>query len=92
MTICVDTCCNAKMLRLFAITAALFVASCECAVVPSSSCSEQYQAALSSAVEIRDKCEGATLYDCCQVHSCCNTCDVSSQLLLNDCARLRIAA
>ena len=37
-------------------------------------CTARYQAALEEALTIKEQCEGAAFYDCCQVRSTCKLC------------------
>ena len=58
-----------KLAVLLAALQLLFV-SAEGATVTSGSCVQEYQATLRKAASIRETCEGAAFYDCCQVCAC----------------------
>ena len=55
-----------KLVVLLA-TLQLLIVSAEGAAISSGSCAQEYQATLRKAASIRETCESAAFYDCCQV-------------------------
>ena len=52
---------------LFVLVVAALVS--DVSALPLDNCTARYQAALEEALTLKEQCEGAALYDCCQVRS-----------------------
>ena len=50
--------------------------------LPLNNCTARYQAALEEALTLKEQCEEAALYDCCQVRSTCKLHSGAKMILL----------
>ena len=77
------------MYLLRCLTVLLVVAALvsDVSALPLNNCTARYQAALEEALTLKEQCEGAAFYDCCQVRSTSRLKSVAKMTLL--CALLR---